>query len=226
MCAPFAQKTFLRYSTQFHTKNVRKHSLHDSCSRTWRLCWGDWLQITVAFCVEWYVPHFSSLNLIKTGVVELQDLKLKRTAFDAFDIPVVVLQGFFLKTWKFITILGFIGKLHLNIPWSSLQSSPVVAEVSDVYLLVTPKKNLEVTPEDIENKNQLIKRRLLDSYETTKAAKLTEDSKKNQELTKDKGFMSKLIDTVVNNVQISIHNVHVRYEDVSSPGVCIQKTIF
>ena len=63
--------------------------------------------------------------------MELNDLKLKRNAFDAFDIPVVVVQG-------------YIGKLVINVPWSSLQSSPVVAEVSDVYILVVPKKNVPV----------------------------------------------------------------------------------
>jgi len=85
----------------------------------------------------------------------------------------------------------------------------------------------QVSNEDLMAKRQLVKQRQLASYESAKAAKKAEEEAKlksstsaaSQEVTKDPGFMSKLIDTIINNFQLSISNVHIRYEDVSNPDV-------
>lgn len=57
--------------------------------------------------------------------------RLKKTAFDSFDLPVVVTHG-------------FVGKLKIVIPWTSLDTQPVTLEISDVYFVVVPKKNVTV----------------------------------------------------------------------------------
>jgi hypothetical protein len=48
--------------------------------------------------------------------------------------------------------------------------------------------------------------------------------KEENEKKKDKkndGFMSKLSETIINNIQIKIKNVHFRYEDLSDKNVKI-----
>lgn len=35
----------------------------------------------------------------------------------------------------------------------------------------------------------------------------------------DQGFFDKLIETILNNLQVEIKNVHFRYEDTSNPSV-------
>lgn len=85
------------------------------------------LNISVWSGTRWCVDFLYNF----LGKVELKDLKLKRSAFESLDIPIVVLQG-------------YIGKLYLNVPWASIQSSPVIAEVSDIFLVVVPKKNVPV----------------------------------------------------------------------------------
>jgi hypothetical protein len=59
----------------------------------------------------------------------------------------------------------------------------------------------------------------LETYEILRAQKLKEEKKDNEEKKKDDGFVSKLTETVVNNLQIKIKNVHFRYEDISDINV-------
>jgi hypothetical protein len=43
-----------------------------------------------------------------------------------------------------IPLLGFLGKLSLQIPWRDLSSKPVVVRIERVYLLVQPKPKSSV----------------------------------------------------------------------------------
>ena len=54
-----------------------------------------------------------------------------------------------------------------------------------------------------------------------KQKELEEKNKKTKEETekKDPGFIARLTETVINNVQIRVHNVHLRYEDFSDTSV-------
>lgn len=73
-----------------------------------------------------------SLNIaIFKGNLDLYDLKLKKTALDSFNLPVTVVQG-------------LLGHLRLQIPWTSLETKPVIAEISDLFLVVQPRKNVQV----------------------------------------------------------------------------------
>lgn len=72
-----------------------------------------------------YVDGLSSESLklsVWNGVVELENLSIKPEGFDKFELPFVV--------------TGSIGKLVVNVPWTSLGSTPVRVEVRDVFLLV------------------------------------------------------------------------------------------
>lgn len=83
-----------------------------------------------------YVTNFDSkmLNIgIWGGDVELKNLELKGSAFDAFNIPISVKRG-------------NIGLFKMKIPWKSLGSDSVVVEISDVYMVVRPKKCCPVRP--------------------------------------------------------------------------------
>jgi vacuolar protein sorting-associated protein 13A/C len=41
-------------------------------------------------------------------------------------------------------ILGYLGELTLNIPWSNLKNKPVKVFINNVYLLAVPKAESEV----------------------------------------------------------------------------------
>lgn len=77
-----------------------------------------------------YIENLDSKSLkiaIWSGSINLTNLTLKASALDTFDLPVSVVQG-------------CVGSIDASIPWQSLSSSPVIAKVSDVFLVVQPKK--------------------------------------------------------------------------------------
>ena len=110
--------------------------------------------------------------------------------------------------------------MKLKIPWKSLGSSSVIVEVSDVYLLVRPKKCCVWNDQEEQAKQTLLKRQKLDAFDfikdqqDQKKSKL-EDSTSSDGKKPDPGFLEKLTETVINNLQVRINNIHVRYEDPS-----------
>lgn len=102
----------------------------------------------------------------------------------------------------------FLGKLVLKIPWKNLYSLPVEADVEDLYLLVAPNAAVNFNPEKQEKAD-------LDA-KLAELAKVDEAKKRELEKDKpiaDKSFTEKLVAQIINNVQIRIKNVHIRYED-------------
>ncbi|XP_077487985.1 intermembrane lipid transfer protein VPS13A-like isoform X2 [Amblyomma americanum] len=146
-----------------------------------------------------YIKDLDSENLnvgIFNGTVQLTDLKLKAEALYELELPIEVKAG-------------CIGKVSVDIPWLSLSSEPVLIHVEDVLILAGP---ISDEPYDAE------KERLLARACKSRRLELLEEPLAENELDKPRGFFENLIGTIVNNVQISVQNVHIRYEDtVSSP---------
>ncbi|CAB5396243.1 unnamed protein product, partial [Rhizophagus irregularis] len=145
----------------------------------------------------------NQLNIaIWTGDVVLRNLQLKKEALDKFNLPIDVLEG-------------YLGELTLNIPWSNLKNKPVKVFINNVYLLAVPKAESEYDTEEDENRAQQVKQEKLANAEllNTQITESTEDDQKNQ------SFINQLVTKVVDNLQISINNIHIRYEDkLSDPG--------
>lgn len=102
----------------------------------------------------------------------------------------------------------------LKIPWKNLYSLPVVADVEDLYLLVAPNA---AVPYNAEKQDKV-------DWDTKKAELIKFDEAKKRELEKDKpqadkSFTEKLVAQIINNVQIHIKNVHIRYEDRSTSSI-------
>ncbi|KAF0534769.1 vacuolar protein sorting-associated protein 13 [Gigaspora margarita] len=151
-----------------------------------------------------YVANLEQKQLniaIWSGDVVLRNLQLKKEALDKFNLPIDVLEG-------------YVGELTLNIPWSNLKNKPVKVFINDVYLLAVPKAESEDDPEEIERRAQQLKQEQLANAELLHTSpEATEDDQKNQ------SFMTKLVTKIVDNLQISIRNIHIRYEDkLSDPG--------
>lgn len=144
-----------------------------------------------------YIKDLDSENLnvgIFNGTVQLTDLKLKAEALYELELPIEVKAG-------------CIGKVSVDIPWLSLSSEPVLVHVEDVLILAAP---IGDEPYDADRERLLAracKSRRLEVLEAPLA-----------ELDKPRGFVENFLGTIMNNVQVSVQNVHIRYEDtVSSP---------
>lgn len=118
----------------------------------------------------------------------------------------------------------------------NLGNQPVEVLIEDVYLLVVPSPQGEENVAEEEQRKQAAKMERLENAELLHVSsrndvsdgkhqlcayfpnsdRVTEDTQKSQ------GLWSSLITKIVNNLQVTVKNVHIRYEDkLSVPGVNI-----
>ncbi|ORX96417.1 hypothetical protein K493DRAFT_329607 [Basidiobolus meristosporus CBS 931.73] len=150
-----------------------------------------------------YVTNLETAQLgigIWQGDVVLRGLRLKKEALDKFNLPVNVLEG-------------YLGELTLKIPWKNLKNQPVRVFINNVYLLAVPKGEDTYDPEEEEEREQALKQQRLTSYEDLQA----QSRKANPaEDFKSMSFTMQLVTKIVDNLQVSINNIHIRYEDKTS----------
>lgn len=101
------------------------------------------------------------------------------------------------------------GELVLQIPWSNLRNKPVKVHIENVYLIAASNfDSYRSDPEDDEKRAQAVKLMKLDKFEM-KADSIdlvTEDAVKQQ------SFTEALVNKIVDNLQITIKNIHVRFQ--------------
>lgn len=148
-----------------------------------------------------YIENFDpkQLNIgIWSGDVKLRNLRLKKESLDKFRLPLDV---------KF----GHLGELTLQIPWSNLKGKPVKIIIEDVYLLASPIVLLEYDLDEEKRRELLLKKERLNDLEAILAAQ-------NQQLSSElnnESFTESLVTKIIDNLQVTIKNIHVRYEDDS-----------
>ncbi|GMM27898.1 membrane morphogenesis protein [Martiniozyma asiatica (nom. inval.)] len=147
-----------------------------------------------------YIENFdpNQLNIgIWSGDVKLKNLKLKKESLDKLNLPIE------LKC-------GHLGDLTLQIPWSNLKSQPVKVLIENVYLLSSGRIPESIDFEEDIQRELRTKRQRLDALEVIQAQKAqleTGDEAKNQ------SFVESLTTKIVDNLQVTIKNIHFRYED-------------
>ncbi|KAL9115085.1 MAG: hypothetical protein Q9227_000879 [Pyrenula ochraceoflavens] len=154
-----------------------------------------------------YVQNFDAKQLnvgIWSGDVKLRNLQLRREALDQLHLPVNVVEG-------------HLGELTLSIPWSNLRGKPVKVNIDDVYLLAAPKEEADYDAEEEMKRAQAVKIEKLESAELLKERNT--EGMSHEEQQKNQSFTQSLVTAIVDNLQVSIKNVHLRYEDsIAAPG--------
>jgi vacuolar protein sorting-associated protein 13A/C len=154
-----------------------------------------------------YVKNFDPAQLkvgIWSGDVKLSNLELRREALDQLKLPINVVEG-------------HLGQLTLTIPWSNLRGAPVKVFIEDVYLLASPKEEAQYNEEEEERRKQRIKMEKLDSAELLKER--SQEGLSQEEQKRSQTFTASLVTKIVDNLQVTVKNIHVRYEDaISAPG--------
>ncbi|OAA63095.1 vacuolar protein sorting-associated protein vps13 [Cordyceps fumosorosea ARSEF 2679] len=154
-----------------------------------------------------YVKNFDPTQLkvgIWSGDVKLRNLELRREALDQLKLPINVVHG-------------HLGELTLVIPWSNIRGAPVKVFIEDVYLLASPKEEAEYDEDEEESRRQRVKMEKLDSAELLKERNREGMSAEEQQ--KNQSFTQSLVTKIVDNLQVTVKNIHVRYEDsISAPG--------
>ncbi|BET01399.1 Vacuolar protein sorting-associated protein [Nesidiocoris tenuis] len=157
-----------------------------------------------------YIQDIDTENLnvgIFGGEVQLNDLKVKPDAFYELDLPIEVK-------------VGTIGRINIKIPWGCFMKQPVSIEVEEVYIIAAPVTDRAYDPEKEKRLMRASKKRKLELLE--KGNLLGADAPESP------NFFENLITTIMNNLQIFVHNIHFRYEDSvmnQTPfacGICLQ----
>ncbi|KXH52336.1 hypothetical protein CNYM01_02152 [Colletotrichum nymphaeae SA-01] len=154
-----------------------------------------------------YVKNFDPAQLkvgIWSGDVKLRNLELRREALDQLKLPINVMEG-------------HLGELTLIIPWSNLRGAPVKVFIEDVFLLASPREEAAYDEQEEERRKQRIKMEKLDSAELLKER--SQEGMSQEEQKKSQTFTQSLVTKIVDNLQVTVKNIHIRYEDsISAPG--------
>ncbi|XP_033208533.1 vacuolar protein sorting-associated protein 13C-like [Belonocnema kinseyi] len=142
---------------------------------------------------------------IFSGDTCLTDLRLKPEALYQLGLPIRV-------------ELGLIGKISLKIPWAGLFSQPIILCVEDMYIVAVSEVFGSYDSEVHKRLIRAAKKKVLEDLEG--------------EALLGPGFPSGIFDnflsSLVKNFQITVNNVHVRYEErvsrkvQSACGICMQ----
>ncbi|XP_065344717.1 intermembrane lipid transfer protein Vps13 isoform X2 [Cloeon dipterum] len=136
------------------------------------------------------------------GDIALDDLVLKQNALDELDLPVK-------------TVYGRLGKLVLTIPWTNLYKAPWIVRIERVFLLSVPNEEVSYDAEKEDRLAQEAKQKEIAKVEEAKRLEELKGSTKKE----DAGFVENLVAHIIKNVQVTIKDIHLRYEDrVTHPG--------
>ncbi|KAJ2157305.1 Vacuolar protein sorting-associated protein 13 [Coemansia sp. RSA 552] len=158
-----------------------------------------------------YVTNLETTQLklgIWQGDVKLEKLRLKTDALDKLRLPVDIREG-------------WLGTLTISIPWSNLKGEPVRVHIDDVYVLAMPRFQENFDPKREDEREYKRKMQRLENDELLRQQQLlktAKDGSNPEEEKKQASFTEQLVTKIVDNLQIVIKNIHVRYEDhISNP---------
>ncbi|EQC52983.1 hypothetical protein SJAG_16459 [Schizosaccharomyces japonicus yFS275] len=147
-----------------------------------------------------YIEDFDAKQLnvgVWNGSITLRDLTLKPNALRRFGLPIGVQYG-------------IVRKLDVTIPWSNLRNKPVEIHISGIQALGSSNTTIAKREPELEDSNVLLehKRNELEYWE---ASRLSSNSEQNDP--KAQSMTESLLTRMVNNIQVTIEDIHIRYEN-------------
>ncbi|KAN0042732.1 hypothetical protein ACTA71_012655 [Dictyostelium dimigraforme] len=143
------------------------------------------------------------------GSVQLQNLELKEDALAnlPINLPITVKKG-------------FLGKLDLKVPWKDLKSKPVIINIDCIYALAVPQtQNYKYDEKEEAKKQAELKKKKLENYEWIKSIKEAEENEiSSLQTEKSDSFTDRLVTKIIDNLQIVINKVHIRFENKNDIG--------
>lgn len=142
------------------------------------------------FCDN-FDTHQLSLSIF-SGTIDLVDLHIKSESLDLLGFP------FELKH-------GVIGRMHIDIPWTCLASSPLKVQLSDVFVQLASRPK---TTWNIDNQKSLLKKGRLLALENYEMRNLPE--------LQTSGYTEQFITKIIDNLQVNISGIYIRLDDFVS----------
>ncbi len=155
-----------------------------------------------------YIVELNEENLrlgVWNGRLELENLQINNEAINALGLPVRVISGEVIK-------------FSVYIPWLSLDRTPVRVEIDGVYLLMGAVRREEWSSADVRKRKLGIKQSMVNAAMKKNIAMRESNNEKTTALNSkqprdNEGFISRLAQRVIDNIEIRVQNVHIRYED-------------
>jgi len=140
-----------------------------------------------------------SVSALK-GQIHLRNARLKQEAVELLNLPCQL-------------IYGEVGTLKISFLWRNvLGSRPVVVELSQFLLKLGPKP--EWSEDEERRRVQLHRQKMIDRVDL-----LYNVGEQSQ------GWMSRIVTRINDNLEVHLHDLHVRYEDaapgIGGPPVCV-----
>lgn len=147
-----------------------------------------------------YVDGLTQENLklgVWSGKIKLNNLKLRESALDELNLPVKVLKG----SLKSLTV---------KVPWTQLDSKPVEIYLDGIYLLASP---LDTTHSTAEESQRLLRAFKTNRLKRVDSSILLHTKTDDNDAAKTASYLQQLITHIVDNLELKLTNIHIRYED-------------
>ena len=149
-----------------------------------------------------------------SGKVEFKNLKLKSGVLDPLNLPLSVIHG-------------SLKSLKLKVPWASLDTKPVRVIIDGLYIVASPLDINTLSYEQIKKKAAKDKKDKLIGAQTailntnkykskdfkSRAISAGSGDENDKNKTTQSTYIQNFVAKIVDNLEIVITNIHVRYED-------------
>eukprot|EP01052_Picozoa_sp_SAG31_P014336 SAG31_NODE_887_length_11220_cov_9.210233_2_plen_1649_part_00 len=122
------------------------------------------------------------------GQVSLKDLRIRPHAVDALNLPVSL-------------VAGYIGEIFIDVPVLHLKTKPIIVRIKQIYATVKPNPDV-----DLNAVKLAVQQRAWDA-----AGKEEDDDEDDDD--KKGGAGEHIKQKIMDNIQVSIEDIHIRYED-------------
>lgn len=136
--------------------------------------------------------------------MQLSGLTLKPEALEGLDLPLRVDRG-------------SLGTLHVVVPWSSLGSQPVRVTVDELLVVCGPLTKTSFDRQRERQKRWELKKKQLEMAQLVVDVDKQNSADGKADEAADPGFVQSLTQRLVDNMQVTIRNVHFRFEDATHP---------
>ncbi|EAR90561.2 PH domain protein (macronuclear) [Tetrahymena thermophila SB210] len=162
-----------------------------------------------------YVLGLNKENLnigIFSGEVKIENVSLNPNIVNMLELPI---------NHQYSSIK----KLELKVPLKNIGSMPVEVFLDGLYLIATPKEQKEWKFKDYNSfKTKLAN---VEAFAAECVQKIAAKQKEKLKGGQEAGYIQKLTMKIVDNLQITIRNIHVRFEDTLTKryswGFCLDK---
>lgn len=153
-----------------------------------------------------YVEGLTAENLklgVWSGKIELNNLQLKDSALDQLNLPLKVVKG-------------SLKKLRVKVPWTQLESKPVEVYIEGVYLLAMPLDLSKCTHEESKRMIEATKASRLKQVDDLILFAVRQKENDSTSTAQKASYVQQLTTHIVDNLEVQIRNIHIRYEDPDS----------